>query len=373
MREPKLYLKIALNFLAAILLLLGIIFLAPPLLRFFMPFVIAWIIASIANPLVNFMEKKIKIVRKHSSAIIIILALAAVIGLLYWGISLLFHELVQFLEDLPALYDKMELAFKELSVKLEGIYRLLPDKVKGISDTISDSIDLYLSNTMKNMETPTISDASMILKNTAEILFVSVITILSAYFFIAERENISVIIKKNAPQALLLHYEMIVRHFKKAVGGYFKAQFKIMLIITAILFAGFEILRVDYSFLLALAVAFLDLLPVFGTGAVIWPWALVDLVMGNYTRVIGLMIIYFVCQVVKQLLQPKMVGDSVGITPLQTLVFMFIGYRIAGLLGLIIGIPMGMVLISFYKTGVFAPLIKGTKIIAKDLSEFIKF
>lgn len=373
MSDPKIHRKIIVNFIVAICVLLGIVFLVPKLLRFFMPFVIGWIIAMIANPLVRFMEKRIKIVRKHGSVIIIIIVLGTVVGLLYLVVSVLIHESVQLINDLPSIYEALEEQIKNVTESLGGIYNILPRGVKNFADSLSDNIGVYLSNAMADMKTPSISDAGAVAKNAAEFLFMSIITILSAYFFIAEKDNLSGIVRKYAPESIMKQYDMIVANFKKAVGGYFKAQFKIMLIITVILFIGFEFMDVKYSFLLALGTAFLDLLPIFGTGAVIWPWAVVEAITGSYGRVIGLLIIYLVCQVVKQLLQPKMVGDSIGISPLQTLVFMFIGYRLGGLFGLIIGIPAGMIIVNFYRSGMFDRLIKGFKILAHDLAEYIRF
>ncbi|HHU73590.1 MAG TPA: AI-2E family transporter, partial [Clostridiales bacterium] len=151
------------------------------------------------------------------------------------------------------------------------------------------------------------------------------------------------------------------------------AQFKIMLVLTIVMFVGFEILRVDYSFLLALGIAFLDFLPVFGTGAILWPWAVVSMISGNYFMAVGLIVIYLICQILKQVLQPKMVGDSIGISPLATLIFMFIGYKFYGVLGMILGIPIGMVLINLYRIGMFDRIIRGFKIIIHDINEFRKF
>ena len=90
-----------------------------------------------------------------------------------------------------------------------------------------------------------------------------------------------------------------------------------------------------------------------------------------FTVVLG--VLYLVCQVVKQLLQPKMVGDSIGVSPLATLFFMFVGYRISGVLGMILGIPVGMALIKFYELGVFDRLIRGAKIIISDINQFRKY
>ena len=165
---------------------------------------------------------------------------------------------------------------------------------------------------------------------------------------------------------------MIRDNFGKAFGGYFKAQFKIMIVITLILFIGLEILRVDYSFVIALIIAFLDLLPVLGTGTVLGPWTVIEIFNGNYLFAVGLVALYIICQVVKQVLQPKMVGDSIGMNPLLTLFFMFVGYKFGGMAGLIIGIPVGMVLVNFYQAGVFDDVIADFKTVAADINNLRK-
>ena len=175
------------------------------------------------------------------------------------------------------------------------------------------------------------------------------------------------------PNSALNYYNLITSNFKKAVVGYFKAQFKIMVIITIILFVGLMIISADYALLLALLIAFLDLLPVFGTGTVIFPWVIINLINERYKEAVVLIVLYIICQTVKQLLQPKMVGDSIGLSPLMTLLFLFIGYRFGGLLGIIIGIPVGMIVVNLYRAGLFDTLIRGVKIIVKDVNEYRKF
>lgn len=373
MREPKIYIKILLNYIVAIAILGIFIFLVPKAIKFFFPFIVGWVIAMIANPLVRFMEQRIKIVRKHSSAIIIVGVLALVCSGLYFGVVALVKQGVQLVKELPDLYIELEAQIGDLSTRFDNFKNILPENIRIFANNFMENMGEYISRTIGDMDVPSFIDAGIFVKGVAEFLFMSIITILCAYFFIAERENMAMKIRKHTPTTVMKQWDIIINNFKRAVGGYFKAQFKIMIVIALILFIGFAILGIKYAFLLALFTAFLDLLPVFGTGAIIWPMAIFSLVTGDYLQVIGLLIIYLICQIIKQILQPKMVGDSIGISAFQTLVFMFIGYRLGGILGLIVGIPIGMVLVSFYKSGMFDPLIEGYKIVVHDLGEFMKF
>lgn len=367
MKNPNIYKKIAIDLILTIVIVLLLIFVAPKLIAFFLPFVIGYVIALIANPLVKFLEKRLKIVRKHGSAIVIIVVLALIIGALYLIISVLVRESISFITDLPNLYENLNLQIKEVQNNLQGVYKAFPLGIQKFIDNLGDNIGSYVNVFVQKMELPTISDAGLLVKNAAEFLFMMIITIMSAYFFVAERERMSLQIKKILPETWGDKVKMISDNFKLAFGGYLKAQFKIMLVITIILFAGFEVINVGYAILLALGIAFLDFLPFFGTGAVLWPWAVVELVSGNYFRTVVLLIIYLICQIVRQILQPKLVGDSIGISPLETLIFMYVGYKVKGLLGIIIGIPIGMILINFYKSGAFDGIIEDIRYITNDI------
>jgi sporulation integral membrane protein YtvI len=338
-----------------------------------MPFVVGWVVAMIANPLVRFLEKKVKILRKHSSAIIIVAVIAAIVGVTYLLLSILIKEIMELMNDLPTIVDNVGNQFTDVTQYIRRFSVSLPASVQAMIDNFIIGVGDYVNDFVDNMDMPTMSSAGNFAKNVAEGFLKVIVTILSAYFFIAGKDELTARLKKHLPASITDYWHLIFENFKAAFGGYFKAQFKIMLVLTVIMFVAFEILQVGYSFAIALGIAFLDLLPVFGTGAVLWPWAVFDMVTGNYVRAIGLVVIYLICQIVKQILQPKMVGDSIGLHPLATLVFMYTGYQFYGVFGMIIGIPIGMVLVNLYRIGMFNRIIRGFQIIVHDINEFRKF
>jgi len=366
------YIKILLNLIFIIAAALILVLLVPKILRFFMPFVIGWIVAMIANPLVRFLEKKVKILRKHSSAIIIIAVIAVIVVGIYALISFLIREIYGLYQDLPIIVEQLNQQFDSISARIGEYSEYLPDNAQVVIDSIFNSLGNSINKFIEGID-PSMSTAGAFAQGVADIFLIVIVTVLSAYFFTVDRDKIINTISNNVPQSIISGWRIVTDNFKTAFGGYFKAQFKIMLVLTVIMFIGFEILNVGYSFLIAIGIAFLDVLPVFGTGAVLWPWALLDMISGNYFRAVGLVIIYLVCQVIKQILQPKMVGDSIGVSPLATLIFMYIGYRFQGVIGMIIGIPVGMVIVNLYRIGMFDRIIKGFKIIIHDFNEFRKF
>lgn len=373
MKEKDIYKRILVNFLITIIGVCLVAMFLGDVLRFFLPFVIGFIIAVIANPMVRFLEKKVRMKRKYGSAVIIVFVLAAVIGVIYLVGYLVVKEVISLVGDIPTLLQQAQELIDEISRRLNGVYEKLPESMQNAVLRVTDNLEVWLQTRLTEFEMPTISEAGDYVGNLLEGILIAIITVLAAYFFIADRDKLVDLVKKLTPETVQEYYGLVVNNIKSAVGGYFKAQFKIMLIIIVILFIGFEALGVNYSFLLALLTAFLDLLPVFGTGAVIGPWVVVDLITGNYVEAIVLTILYVVCQLTKQLLQPKMVGDSIGMNPLATLLFMFVGYRFGGILGMIIGIPVGMVLVNFYRLGMFDRLIRGFKILANSINEYRKY
>ena len=235
-----------------------------------------------------------------------------------------------------------------------------------------NTLSNYLSEVVAAIGAPTVEAAGSVARNIPNAFVMFVVTMLSAYFFIADRERIMGFVRQVMPKSVMQHCDRIYAQIKKLIGGYFAAQFKIMGIVALILFVGFLFLRVRYAILFAFLIAFLDFLPFFGTGTALIPWAVVLFLAGDYGTAIGLVIIYLVSQVVRQVIQPKIVGDSMGLDPLATLFFMYVGFKIKGIAGMILAVPAGVILIELFHAGVFLPLTDGIKEIITDINEYRK-
>jgi len=145
---------------------------------------------------------------------------------------------------------------------------------------------------VQKIASPTVEAAGSVAKGIPGALVNVVVTILSSYFFIAERDRILAFGKRYFPEEGRRYYHYLKSDVKRLVGGYFLAQFKIMFVMAAILLAGFLVMGVRYAFLLAIVVAVLDFLPLFGTGTVLIPWAVFKLLAGEYALAAGLGLLY---------------------------------------------------------------------------------
>lgn len=367
MENVKKYLRIFLNIvipLTGIVLVCGVV---PRILGYFMPFVIGWVIAMVANPLVRFLESRMKLVRKHSSVLIIVLALALVIGLGYFLISRLLIQAFSLARDLPEMYAAASEGLEGFFARFDELIRFLPENVKSVWYEFTGNVGHTIGMMVQKIASPTVEAAGNVAMRIPNAMVNVVVTILSAYFFLAERERILAFWKPYMPAGGNRYYVNLKEDVRKLLGGYFLAQFKIMFMVALILLAGFVVLGVRYAFLLAILIAMLDFLPLFGTGTVLLPWAVVKLLSGEYMLAAGMALLYVVSQVARQMVQPKIVGDSMGLPPLLTLVLLYIGFKVRGISGMILAVPLGILGMKLYEYGMFDSLIENVRLLAEEI------
>ena len=204
MEEAKRYLRTILNILIPLTGIYLVCFWGPKLLGFFIPFVIGWVIALIANPLVRFLERRMRIVRKHGSALIIVGVLALIILLLYLVIGKLYTEIRDFIGDLPALYENAALEIRGALENGGRLFEFLPDEFQETVVRFTENLGSYMGEIVSKAAAPTVEIAGNVAKGIPNALVNTVITILSAYIFIAEQERIMEWLRKILPEAIIL-------------------------------------------------------------------------------------------------------------------------------------------------------------------------
>lgn len=372
MKQSTKYLKIFCNLAWALAVLLFIVFLLPKLLVFFMPFVVGFVLSLIANPVVRFLEKKINIKRKYGTMLIIVLVIAAVALLCYGAGAALAAGFRGFMEYLPTMSANAEIEIVAAMDSIERTFQKIPMFQDFNIDQLEAVVTEALSGFVAGEDGVTVTAISGFARSLPNMLVSGIMGFLATYFFIADRDKLEDLLTKRLPKSFQEKTVQVYGHMLKAVGGYFQAQFKIMGVIYVVITIGLILLRVNYAWLIGFGIAFLDMLPVFGTGTVLTPWAVVKFFSGNYMTAAGMIVLYVVSLLVHQLIQPKMIGSSVGMNTFATLFFMYIGYQFSGVIGMIIAIPVGMLLINFYKAGAFDTVLWCLREIADDFNNFRK-
>lgn len=362
--------KLIINLLISLVILLLCIFLLPRLVVFLMPFVIGWIISCIANPPVAFLERKLKIRRKAGTVVVIICVIAAVTGIIYGVGVVLFRQILGFISEVPTMWAAVQQDFDNLG---RLIARYVDVSMPKFTDAISDigvAISEWIKNLTNNLDFSAFEGMGSMVGSIASVIISIIMCMLSAYFFIADREWVNNALDKYMPKSIAHKFDVFVSSIKQAVGGYFKAQLRIEVWMYLLLVIGFTVLKVKYTILIALLVAFLDILPFFGTGIVLVPWAIVSVIGGNYLRALGFLVIWGVGQLFRQLIQPKIMGDSIGMEPIPTLFLLFIGYKIAGVGGMLLAVPIGIIVVNMNEAGFFDTPKYSLKLLIKNINSF---
>lgn len=366
----KKYWKALTNIIIALAMLLLIVYFIPRLIVFFLPFVVGWIIALIASPMVRFFEEKVKLKRKTGSVFVIIVVIGLVVLLVYLVGTKLVEELMGLVNALPDMWQNLSADLAEIGEKLNVIYTRLPKNIQNSLNNLSTQVGSYVGDFLGQIGSPTIEAVGNFAKQLPAVIIGVIMALLSSYFFVAERSIVSQWVGKHTPKVILARYRLIKKSVIKAVGGYFKAQLKIEIWMYLFLVIGLSILKVEYALLIAVGIAFLDFFPFFGTGTVMVPWAIIKILSADYKMAIGLLIIWGVGQLTRQIIQPKIMGDSIGVPPIPTLFLLYIGYKLSGVIGMIFAVPIGLIVFTMYEEGLFDTTKNSVLILVTGINHF---
>lgn len=364
------YSKSMVNLVIALAILLAIIFLLPKTIMFFMPFVVGWIIALMASPIVRFFEEKLKMKRKIGSAFVIIAVIALVVLLIYFVCAWLVEQVGGLIEALPDMWNGMKADLDSMGKSLGVLLSRLPGETELNLNNLAETMGNYVGDALERLGTPTIEAAGNFAMQLPSIFIGLIMALLSSYLFVAERLQINEWFRKHTPAVFHIYYNMIRRSLIKSVGGYLKAQLKIEVWMYVLLVVGLGVLGVNYYALIALIIAILDFIPFLGTGTVLIPWAVIKISAADYKTAVGLLIIWCVGQLARQLIQPKIVGDSIGVPPLPTLLLLYIGYRVGGVIGMIIAVPIGLLVYTMFQEGAFDNVKNSILILVAGVNQF---
>ena len=369
-QETRAYCKALANIILALIGVVVLITVVPRVLSFFMPFVVAWIIALLASPMVKFLEDKLRIKRKAGTACVIIAVIALIILIGYGIASFLIDQIQGLMHDLPDIWEGLQIQIDEISRSFSRLAASLPKDVQESWAYFFENVETSLGEWVAGLGTPSMSWLGNMAKQLPNLFVAVIMCLVAAFAFTAERTNMRNFMQDYMPETLKKYWDMIQVSLSGAVGGYLKAQLKIEFWIYLILTAGLFILRIDYAPVLAIFIAVLDFLPVFGTGTILCPWIVFEIFSRDYKLAVGLAVIWGISQIVRQMIQPKIMGDSMGMHTLPTVFLLYIGYKVSGIFGMIVAVPIGIIFVNMYQAGVFDTIVNSFRILGAGLKRF---
>lgn len=353
MKRWEIYLDIIMELLVILAGALLLIFVLPKSIVFLWPFVAGWIISMMAHPVIEYLEKKVKLPKKFGSAILIAAVITGIIVVLYFAVRGIALQVIGFIQDAPDIRHEImrqEMIFQK---KIEQFLSILPPSFGKQFDQWSGSIGELFKKAASSAGDYGVAHAGGVAKGVTSGLLGLVVMLFAAYMFSLEREKLIAWYEKCIPGFVKHKINVFMKNSVGVLVSYCLAQLKIMIVIIAILWIGFFIAGIGHSFIYSVLVGIVDIFPILGTGTVIIPWAIFKLIIGDIKTAVILLIIYAICLVLKQVLQPKMMGDSMGISALTTIFLIYVGLKFRGLGGMLLALILGMFVINLYRLGVF--------------------
>ena len=338
------------------------------LIELFLPFLLGYLFSMAVNPLADFLQKKLKIPRGLSAVLVIVLIVGILGGILTLVIWKIIDEVRMLYTQFPTIYENMRQSAHALGEKWSVLYDNLPVNVQNSLSALGADISDKASEMINSMSEPVVDNAGNVAKALPRVFIAIIVFVLSSYFMVADNQVVSKAVRGMFRPTFVERLIMVKSELKKYLGGYLKAQVILMFIAFLIMFVGLSALGASYALLIALLIAILDALPFFGSGLVLWPWSVIAFLNGDIKTGIGLIIIYFAVLVVRRIMEPKLVSTGMGIHSILTLMSMYVGYKTLSIGGLILGPLILMLVISFYKAGIFDTPIR----ILKKTGMFIK-
>ena len=247
------------------------------------------------------------------------------------------NAVMNFIEGLPAFLSET------LTESVTTIFTQIREYLAGQSTELTDSITGSLGSAFSfSWITTPLSGVISTAKQIPSILIAVVITLVASCFMTSDYDEIMGFVKRQFPKEKRKDLSRSKVLLKSTLSKMAKAYALIMTVTFTEMFIGLSILKLagiyssNYAVIIAIVTAFVDIIPVLGTGTVLIPWALYNLIVGNYALAIGLAVIYAVITVIRQIVEPKLVAGQLGLSPVVTITSLYLGLKIFGVLGMII-------------------------------------
>lgn len=317
-----------------------------------LPFIIALALVISVRPIIRYMSERMKINQKVVSPIIVGLLYFLLVSALLWLITRVVIMTGNALTGLPAYYQN---TISPLIIKLLDQFQ---DMLKGIPstwqidfDVLQQSITSAVQKLVVNISQKGIAVATDITNSIPAVMMNLIFTIMLSFFISIHYESVMKFLDTQMPPRVKSLVTELKSIFKETVLQYIKAAIILMFITLVELAVGLLILKQPNAIMIAVGIAVFDALPFFGTGAIMIPWVLIEFLQGNYSFALELGILYGIVTLIRSILEPKVVGDQLGLNPIVSLMAVYIGYRLFGVIGMIAFPILMQTLLALHKSG----------------------
>lgn len=333
------------NFMYGVLILLSIYVILQYGLVLIAPFLLAFIIAYLLRMPARFLSGKLKIPYK-SAALFLVLLFYCTIGVLISLLAIrLFSSATKLISNLPSIYGthiEPFLASVFSSIK-QAVFRMDPALISALNEFYI-GFTQSLRQLISSLSMKAVNVVSGYASTLPGIFIKLLLMIISTFFIAGDYDKLTGFVLRQFSRK---GKELIISIKEYIVGTllvYIRSYALIISITFVELSIGLSLLGVHSAILIALLIAIFDILPVLGTGGIMIPWAIIAALQKNYSMAIGLLVVYLAVTVIRNIIEPKIVGSQIGLHPVVTLISMFVGAQLFGILGLF-GFPITLSLL----------------------------
>lgn len=352
---------------AAVLLF---IYILPPLLSLLLPFVLGLVVAWLLNPPVRWIHRKTTLSRKIISLVLIVLIFSVLGGILFGVMWAAVSEVRSLFENWDIVTGTLLGVLERVNIWLGGLERSLPGfSADRLLHTLADWIrGLDVSGWLASMA----GRAPSMLSAMSGFAIAAVVFLMASYFITGDYPRLRFMVTDRFPADARAFCAVVKKIFMGAFGGYIKCQLILTLGVFGILLIGFTLVRQPYGLVLAGTLAILDFIPIIGSGTVMIPWIAIDFFSGNYTHAIGFGVVWGLVALFRRIAEPKILGDQTGLSPILSLVGIYVGMRLAGVAGMVFGPLLILVCINLARLGIFRPAAADLRMAFRDVRAILR-
>ena len=340
-------------------------------LSLFAPFLAALATAAALNPPVRWLQRKMG----WSRQLVTLLLLLVLVGTLGAAIGLLGYAAGQEVMALARNWDGLVAAVRGVLDQLEGMLSqllvLVPVQFHSPLAGLMDGLGEWLGTVTHSLLDGALDYTTHKAMGLPSFVIALLMFVMATFFLAADYPYLRTRAAGVLDEGTARFFNQLRVTALGAFGGYLKAQLLLSVGVFFILLAGFLITRQPYGLLLALALAVLDFIPLVGAGTVMVPWALISLVTRNYPAAIRLIVIWGIIALFRRVMEPKFVGDQTGLSPVASLVSIYVGMKLAGVLGMILGPILLLIVRNLSEMGMFRNIQRDLTAAAGDIAAIL--
>lgn len=368
----RLWLRLGLRLLIFLFLVFFVTHFGSTLWDWFSPFLLAGVCAWVLSPVVRWCQRSFGLPRWFCSLGILLLVLAILGGVL-WSLGAgLGRELMSFATNWESTLTTLENVAAYLGQLFSRWLDLLPDSAQNAADVLLTRFFSWLEGTIPQLLSFAMDWATNVARALPSFAVATIVFVMASYFLLSDLPRLKLMVSDHLPEGPRTLLSIVRRAVSAGFGGYVKAELILSIGVFFILLVGFLLIRQPYALLLALGFAVLDFIPIIGSGTVMVPWAVIDLLTGNLRHAVGLMAVWGVICLFRRLGEPKILGNQTGLSPLTSLASVYVGMKIAKVGGMIFGPVVCLVVRNVVCSGIMDDLLADLRLAWWDIAAILK-